>query len=290
MKPFLTILSNRGRRTLVAYAVAWELVQGARRSITTSQHKYPDAVAPATPRRGNEIHSGEQKIVAMGIEIDCGRWGGQATEEFYLSQFIEWFEEYKDASSLSIALDAAIFDDGEFYGPNKSKLDQHFKTYVDAKQEFYRAIVSGLESGMSLDEAFTPIETVIRADARNPALDWRDVRTMSKRTAAPEVRNWRLQYGDEAAPEMYRRAVRTDPFEIRGGSLAAAEDERILSRIACPRCGFSPKTGDRWQCKCTHRWNTFETRGLCPGCGYQWTETACPRCGELSPHLDWHVN
>jgi predicted amidophosphoribosyltransferase len=35
-------------------------------------------------------------------------------------------------------------------------------------------------------------------------------------------------------------------------------------------------------------WNTFWTRGICPGCGYHWLKTQCPVCGELSPHEDWY--
>jgi hypothetical protein len=38
-----------------------------------------------------------------------------------------------------------------------------------------------------------------------------------------------------------------------------------------------------------HLWNTFNTRGLCPECQYQWEVTACPQCGEMSPHADWYV-
>jgi hypothetical protein len=290
LKPFLTILSNHSGRTLVAYAVNWEVVQSAGRRITTSQHKYPDAAAPAAPRRGNEIHPGEQKIVAMGIEIDCGRWGGQATEEFYLRQFIDWFTEYNDADRLEISLDAALFDDGEFIGPNRSELDRHFRAYLDAKQDYYRTIVQSLDSGMSLDEAFAPIEAVVKANAADPGLDWRDVRAHWRRIAAPEVRMWRLKYGDEAVPAIYRRALRAEPFIIRGGaSPVAAGNEPILSHVACPRCRFSPRSTDRWYCKCGHRWNTFDTRGRCPACGYQWKETACLVCGEASPHADWYI-
>ena len=69
LKASLTILSNRCDRTLVAYALKWEVAPRAGRHTSTSQHKYPDAVPPAAPRRGNEI--------------------GQATEEFYLRQFID---------------------------------------------------------------------------------------------------------------------------------------------------------------------------------------------------------
>jgi hypothetical protein len=290
LKPFLTILSNRCDRILVAYALKWEVAQPDGTSVITPQHKYPDAVAAVAPRRGNEIRPGEQKIVAMSIEIDCGRWGGQATEEFYLRQFIDWFTEYNNANALEISIDAAIFDDGEFIGPNQSELDQHFGSYVDAKQDYYRMIMEGLDAGMSLDAALAPIEAVVRVDAANPGLDIRNVRKMWQMIAAPEVRSWRVKYGDEAAPEIYRRALRTEPFVIRGGtSPAPADNERILSHVACPRCHFSPKTTDRWYCRCGNRWNTFETRGLCPACSCQWKETACPVCGESSPHADWYI-
>jgi len=178
LKPFLTILSNRRDRTLVAYALKWEVARRAGKHVTTSQHKYPDAVAPVTPQRGNEIRPSEQKFVAMSIEIDCGRWVEQATEEFYLRQFSDWFTEYNDADALEISIDAAIFDDGEFVGPNQSELDQDFRSYVDAKQDFYGMIIQGLDLGMYLDEALAPIEAVAKTNAANPRLDFRDVRKM----------------------------------------------------------------------------------------------------------------
>ena len=138
MKPFVTILSNHSDRTLVAYALKWEVARPGGRLTTTDQHKYPDAVAPSAPQRGNEIRPGERNIALMSIELDCGRWGSEPTEDFYLRQFIGWFKKYKDVSHLEISIDAAIFEDGALFGPNKSELDQHFTAYVDAKQEYYR--------------------------------------------------------------------------------------------------------------------------------------------------------
>lgn len=35
-------------------------------------------------------------------------------------------------------------------------------------------------------------------------------------------------------------------------------------------------------------WNTFWTRGLCPGCRKRWTVTQCPSCAQLSPHEAWY--
>jgi hypothetical protein len=220
----------------------------------------------------------------MSIELDCGRWGNPATEEFYLRQFIDWFTEYRDARSLEISFDAAIFDDGELIGPNECELDQHFAAYVEEKQDFYKSIVRSLDSGMSLDQALAPVEAAMRANAPDRILDSRRLGKRWPSKAAAEVRSWRRKYGDEAAPELYRRAVRTEPFAIHGATVAVP-----LSHVVCPRCHRSPKSADRWPCKCGHRWNTFDTRGLCPACGHQWQQTACLMCGESSPHADWYI-
>ena len=63
----------------------------------------------------------------------------------------------------------------------------------------------------------------------------------------------------------------------------------IMPGIRCPKCKWTPRTMYRWSCKCEYQWNTFDTRGLCPGCGYQWESTACPQCGAMSPHSDWYL-
>jgi hypothetical protein len=60
-------------------------------------------------------------------------------------------------------------------------------------------------------------------------------------------------------------------------------------RIRCPRCAWEPGRYDLWTCLCHHVWNTFDTGGLCPACGQQWSETQCPRCKEWSPHADWYA-
>ena len=56
----------------------------------------------------------------------------------------------------------------------------------------------------------------------------------------------------------------------------------------CPLCHWEPLPGDEWVCDCGHVWDTFQTRGRCPRCGYQWEETECLVCWEMSPHEDWY--
>jgi hypothetical protein len=72
-----------------------------------------------------------------------------------------------------------------------------------------------------------------------------------------------------------------------------------FGRIRCPLCKWRPKPSHRWFCApCDHPeyfddgcgtcWNTFSTRGRCPGCGHQWRWTACLSCEGWSLHEDWY--
>jgi len=75
--------------------------------------------------------------------------------------------------------------------------------------------------------------------------------------------------------------------------LSAAEIEKVLGPelpgIRCPKCQWKPRVKVLWSCECGHRWNTFDTRGLCPECEHQWELTGCLQCGAMSPHLEWYV-
>jgi hypothetical protein len=60
--------------------------------------------------------------------------------------------------------------------------------------------------------------------------------------------------------------------------------------IYCPKCRWRPAAEDRWACepKCGTVWNTFWTRGLCPGCRKLWSMTQCLACKQFSPHRQWY--
>lgn len=62
------------------------------------------------------------------------------------------------------------------------------------------------------------------------------------------------------------------------------------AEIHCPHCEWRPGPADKWRCvaSCATVWNTFWTRGLCPGCGVRWPQTQCLACGVYSPHEAWY--
>ena len=89
------------------------------------------------------------------------------------------------------------------------------------------------------------------------------------------------------------------PEEILEKLSELGEDSTDFGRIRCPRCRWQPNASSRWSCAdcafpeyyfggCGTAWNTFSTRGLCPGCGHQWHWTICLACGGWALHEDWY--
>lgn len=72
-----------------------------------------------------------------------------------------------------------------------------------------------------------------------------------------------------------------------------------FAHIRCPACRWRPEASSRWTCYdplgsehptggCRAYWNTFDTRGKCPGCSHQWIRTTCLRCDIHALHEDWY--
>lgn len=91
-----------------------------------------------------------------------------------------------------------------------------------------------------------------------------------------------------------RSLVDLTPITIFG-----VTDDETFSGIRCPLCAWRPSASSLWRCVCIGtpepffaacgtEWNTFSTRGQCPGCGHQWRWTACLRCHASSLHEDWY--
>jgi hypothetical protein len=77
------------------------------------------------------------------------------------------------------------------------------------------------------------------------------------------------------------------------------EQDDEWQRIRCPLCAWQPNAESEWSCigtrspepgfvGCGTIWNTFLTRGRCPGCAHRWRWTSCLRCGGWSLHDDWY--
>jgi len=58
--------------------------------------------------------------------------------------------------------------------------------------------------------------------------------------------------------------------------------------LHCPTCGASPPAGAIWACgQCGVKFDTFDERGVCPGCAAQFPVTQCPACHARHPMEAW---
>jgi hypothetical protein len=56
----------------------------------------------------------------------------------------------------------------------------------------------------------------------------------------------------------------------------------------CPSCEAHPLCGPLWQCdECHARFDTFDFKAQCPGCGKQFPLTKCPECQAAHPYWAW---
>src|SRR4051812_28033852 len=98
---------------------------------------------------------------------------------------------------------------------------------------------------------------------------------------------------------MLRLLVRDDRVPTEFIVDVPERDEDEFGGVRCPLCGWRPTRSSVWSCiaygtpeplfpACGTTWNTFATRGRCPGCAHQWQWTSCHRCEAWSPHEDWY--
>lgn len=88
------------------------------------------------------------------------------------------------------------------------------------------------------------------------------------------------------------------PDQIVGTTFEPDRTDAFIG-IRCPLCRWRPSASSLWRCSCTGtpeptfeacgmEWNTFSTRGRCPGCGHHWRWTSCLICHQASLHEDWY--
>ncbi len=65
----------------------------------------------------------------------------------------------------------------------------------------------------------------------------------------------------------------------------------VRENVRCPKCMWHPFIGCLWGCvpSCGTSFDTFATRGRCPGCDKVWFDTQCPVCHGWSAHGDWYL-
>lgn len=220
LKPLMTIVVNRRPETLVAYAIEFDITRrDDTYDRTLVQFKYPDAVAgrgnaAANPfARDFEVRSGEMRVIGTDFHIMPDE------DNTWLASYVNvGRSRLENAARIAIRLDAAIFENGEFAGPDQSNLGAHFSAYLDAKQKLYEQITSRLCSGESVSAVFQVLSDEMRAlmaqlqaGPSHPL----DLESTYRFDAIGEARRARVQVGDSAVLETFEKGIRYRPFALR---------------------------------------------------------------------------
>jgi hypothetical protein len=218
LKPCILIISNRSPKTVVAYTLEFQFSSDTSILLTSRIHsKSPAAVANGALAtvKGNELRPGSEKVVGVAFE------GEPQTQTLaYYQQTQE--EDLLHVTHIRISFDAVLFDDGSFIGPDRAELRRSFEVYLDEQQALYHKFAQALDTGTSLETAFHQVVSpVFDLPIPRPG----DAPAVYANVAAQDAIAIRKRFGDEAAAEMFRHAVRDKPFVIRPADISKESNE-----------------------------------------------------------------
>jgi hypothetical protein len=214
-KPFVVVVSNISSHTVVAYSVCFRITHMTIGGLERHVHfVFPDAVAGMSANanplpRGREVLPGQKRVVGFGVEFcpDSDR----STVGYSLQAVANLAPDPKE---LDIQLEAALFENGVMVSPDSMSprdlsLRDDFMGRLEADQKLYQLLVSHLDAGMSVDEAF-------RAETDLPPPKGRVERPEYQlRQSIATARRCRQIFGDKAIGDVLRQAVRATPFVVR---------------------------------------------------------------------------
>jgi len=224
LKPMLAIVSNESAHTVVSYSKTWTARYSDGRSHVSRGHtSFPEVVC------GDVLIASDPGALVPGarrIETASLVIHGYAQSEPYYDQFLDQFIVEKDrmlahAEELRIELDAVIFADGRLIGADQGGwLENLFADCVAQKQAWYRQILTQLDAGASVEEAYAPIRAFqdvrsARMRERRPLA--REEHEVWKTQAAADAQRWRRKFTDDELPSLLRSSIRLEPFVIWRG-------------------------------------------------------------------------
>jgi hypothetical protein len=222
LKPMLMIVSNESPQTVVSYSKTWTArYAGGRTSVIRGHTSFPETVC------GDILIANDPEALPPGAKrVETARVVIQAyaQSELYYDQFLDQFIVEKDqmlmnAEELLIELDTVIFADGRLIGNDQDDwLSGLFSEYVAQKQAWYREILSRLEAGAAVEDAYAPIRAFqeqrnVRMRSGRP-LDRAEVQ-LWKTQAAGDAQRWRRKFTDAELAHLLRSSIRLEPFVIR---------------------------------------------------------------------------
>jgi hypothetical protein len=171
LKPFSVFLENKGKHTVVGYLIQWCFTkadgsnQYYRKAVLNPQALMGgEDLAPELSRQSGQIEPHSAILLSLlspggggnlGIEISREeaeqiKQGKRPDQSTLLQRFRA---EAAQCTAITVSIDAAVFDDGTFVGPDTSNFFNQTKAVIDAKRDFLIELSAGLSSSGKVSDS-----------------------------------------------------------------------------------------------------------------------------------------
>jgi hypothetical protein len=168
MRAFFAVLENKSSQDVVAYRLIWEIVKAdgtvSKQTMTYAEPsalmgRDPDSMSPELRSAGFSIGAKSSRFVSaiplktqqsMGMVAGGGGgFGGGSKSEMNIARgessktaTMDMLQrELLKSQSLTVNLDAAVFDDGTFVGPDSSNYFRELEAEITAKNDLLREVL-----------------------------------------------------------------------------------------------------------------------------------------------------
>src|SRR5882672_678051 len=176
LKPFSVFIKNSGNKSVVAYALMWQIVKPDGRILTnTNSYSEPGVLMgdliPADPRfkHTQTLEPDAVKCLSWSGPINAetqDRLGGGGVSQSKQGQTFqetdsdmtrsELSTELSEATDMTVSIDGVFFDDGTFIGPNVTGFFERIQAIVNAKVDLLHDVALASERG-EVDRALESI-------------------------------------------------------------------------------------------------------------------------------------
>lgn len=221
--PFSVFLRNRGKRHVVAYVLKWEML-GANGITTTqfSSYSQPGILlgygvnTPTVPGQGHVISPGSMRLFTINSPIDpvgkpaMGSVSSIGSSKEGVDLSVKPSDRARSAllkvTNITVSLDGAFFDDGQFVGPNTSHYFERIKAEVDAKRDLLTKIADADKKPDGVDHVFETLQTGGDEDSLPTYVEATPEAQYQyySKAYAREILNMKDAYGKEKAAAYFR--------------------------------------------------------------------------------------
>jgi len=154
------ILKNASKRSVVAFAVNWTVVDNTN-VIRTRGFNYiqPSGLLDGSRAKREKVEI-EQQIRPGAARLLTANGMARTAQELRDLAITDF-----TSTVTGVELDLAVFDDGEAVGPNRLGLMERFAAYVDAEQDLVQEVDGRISKGENLPRILADIRSRLAPDS-----------------------------------------------------------------------------------------------------------------------------